>query len=339
LSSDPSGPSEPPRDGSPPPPRPGASTFTIEGRAAPALFVVGWLATIIGAGLTAIAVLSRGGSAAALLLVAGLVLLSIGLVAGAGSQAMERRARATSPYVGPSPFLVFAATVPISLLAVVLLGIPLTLAGVDVDGPLGRLVSVVAQALIYVGLVRLLVVDAGALDWRSMGVRRFDRSALIDLAHGAAYAAPVILVTLPIAAILSLLFAVRPDSPLPPSGELAGTIANLIAGAVVAPIGEELFFRAFATTAWARAYGARRALIQGALFFAAVHILTTTGGGAGQAAALALIAFATRIPVALTLGWIFLRQGSIWASIGLHGAFNGILLILAELAVRNVTPA
>ena len=39
----------------PPPPagpdRPGASTFTIEGRSAPALFVVGWLATLLGLGL------------------------------------------------------------------------------------------------------------------------------------------------------------------------------------------------------------------------------------------------------------------------------------------------
>ena len=32
--------------------------------------------------------------------------------------------------------------------------------------------SVLAQAVIYVGLIRLLVVDTGALSWAAMGVRR-----------------------------------------------------------------------------------------------------------------------------------------------------------------------
>ncbi len=35
------------------------------------------------------------------------------------------------------------------------------------------------------------------------------------------------------------------------------------------------------------------------------------------------------------LGWLFLRRESIWASIGLHAAFNGILLIIGEAALRN----
>ena len=37
---------------------------------------------------------------------------------------------------------------------------------------------------------------------------------------------------------------------------------------------------------------------------------------------MAVVGFATRIPVALALGWLFLRRGSIWASFGLHAAFN-----------------
>ena len=50
---------------------------------------------------------------------------------------------------------------------------------------------------------------------------------------------------------------------------------------------------------------------------------------------LAIVAFATRVPVALVLGWLFLRRNSIWASIGLHATFNGILLLLGELALRS----
>lgn len=332
-------PDAPPPDaqptGAPPAGRPGSSTFTIEGRQAPALFVVGWLATLLGLGTILVAVLSGGAPASPVLLAVGLVLLSIGLIAGAGSQSIERRVRARTVYRGPSPLLVFAGSIPVSLLAVIVLGIPMALVGIAVDGPFGRLASVVAQALVYVALIRLLVVDTGALTWTDMGLRRFDGRAVADLAGGALWALPVIFLTLPIAAILAALFPVQPVSPLPPAGETVGFVLNLIAGAVVAPIGEEILFRGFATTAWARDLGARRALVRGALFFAFVHVLTIGGTGAGEAIGLAIIGFATRVPVALALGWLFLKRGSIWTPIGLHAAFNGILLVLGELAVRS----
>jgi len=82
-----------PADESPRPPRPGAGIFTIEGRAAPGLFVVGWLITILGAGVLAIGFAGQRGVASTLLVLAGLVLLSLGLIAVSGAQAIERRAR------------------------------------------------------------------------------------------------------------------------------------------------------------------------------------------------------------------------------------------------------
>lgn len=315
--------------------RPGAGTFTIEGRSAPGLFVVGWLASLVGLVAILVALLAGGSTAAAILLTVGLGVLSLGLVAGAGAQGIERRTRAVGPYAGPSPFLVFAASVPVSLLAVLILGIPLTIIGLAVDGPVGRLASVAVQALVYVGLIRLLVVDTGALSWAEMGVRRFDRAALGELATGALWAGPVILATWVVAAVLYLVFPVTPVSPLPPAGEATGLVLNLVAGAIIAPVGEELLFRAFATTAWARSLGERRALVRGALFFALVHILNISGASAGEAIGLAVVGFAARIPVAVALGWLFLRRGSVWAPIGLHAAFNAILLIVGELAARN----
>lgn len=335
-SSDPIDPSDssPPTD-RPAPARPGAGTFTIEGRAAPGLFVVGWLATLVGLVAIAVALLAGGSTGAAILLTAGLAVLSIGLIAGAGAQGIERRTRGDGKYPGPSPFLVFAATVPVSLLAVLVLAIPLTIIGVAVDGPIGRLASVAIQALVYVALLRLLVVDTGALSWAEMGLRRFDRQALGELAAGALWAGPVIFATYLVAAVLYLLVPVTPQSPLPPAGDDVGFAINLIAGAVVAPIGEELLFRGFATTAWARTLGERRALVRGAVFFALVHVLTISGASAGEALALAVVGFAARIPVSLALGWLFLRRRNIWASIGLHATFNAILLIISEIAARN----
>lgn len=316
--------------------RPGVSTFTIEGRSAPALFVVGWLATLLGIGLIAVAVLSGDSQAARLLIVVGLVPLSIGLIAGAGSQAVERRARARLPYVGPSPFLVFAASIPVSILILVLVAVPLRVIGMPLDGPLGALVSVSVQALVYVSLIRLLVVDIGALDWRAMGIRALDRAAFVEMAGGALWALPVILVTAVVGQILLSIFPVNPTSPLPPTGTASGFALSFVAGAVVAPLGEEILFRAFATTAWAKGIGARGALIRGALVFAFAHVLTISGASAGEAFGLAVVAFAGRIPVALALGWLFLRRGTIWSSFGLHAAFNGLLLILAEAYSRSV---
>lgn len=312
----------------------GTSTFTIEGRSAPALFVIGWLATLLGAGLVAVAVLSGGGAASVWLLVVGLLGLSIGLISAAGSQGIERRARgsaANAGYAGPSPFLVFAASIPVSLLAVIVVGLPLDATGVALDGAFGALLSVGIQALIYVALIRLLVVDTGALDWRAMGVRALDRLAVVEMFGGALWALPVIVATIPVALILVSITGVTPESPLPPTGEAVGFALSFLAGALVAPFGEEILFRGFATTAWVRGLGRRSGLVRAALVFAFAHVLTVSGSSAGDALGLAVVGFGTRIPIALALGWLFVRKGSIWSAFGLHAAFNAFLLIIAEV--------
>ncbi len=321
-----------------PPARVGTSTFTIEGRAAPGLFVLGWLATIAGFGAIVIAVMSGSGLAGSVLLVGGLIVLSIGLVAGAGGQAIERRARAVQPYTGPSPFLVFLAGIPITGVLLILAGLVFGLFRIDVDGPIGRLASVVVQAFVYIGLIRLLVVDNGALTWKAMGVVRPRLPALGDAGLGALMAIPVIAATVPVAYLVTRFVPVAPESPLPPAGDTPGFIVNLLAGAIVAPISEEIMFRGFATTAWMRGMGRWRGVVRGALFFAVVHVLTISGIDARQALGVALAAFVGRIPVAFALGWLFQRTGTIWASLGLHATFNAILLIIAEVAARSGIP-
>ena len=317
-----------------PPSPPGASTFTIEGRSAPALFVVGWLATLIGLGLIIVAVMSGDTMAGRILLIAGMVPLSMGLIAGAGSQGIERRVRGLLRYRGPSPFLVLAASVPISVLTIVAVSLPLGRLGAPLDGPLGALISVTIQAGIYVGLVSLLVVDTGAMDWRAMGVGRLDRVAVLEIAGGLLWALPIVVATGLLASVLFKVVPVEPVSPLPPTGTEVGFVLSLLAGVIVAPFGEEILFRAFATTAWAQGLGARRGLVRGALVFAFAHVVTVSGSTAGDALQLAFVAFVGRIPIALALGWLFLRRGTVWASFGLHAGFNAVLLVLAEVASR-----
>jgi membrane protease YdiL (CAAX protease family) len=319
-----------------PPSRRGASTFTIEGRSAPALFVIGWLATLVGFGMIAVALLSGDTSAGRILLIVGLLMLAIGLIAAAGSQGVERRVRAVLPYVGPSPFLVFAAVLPVSILAGVLVALPLHALGVPLDGPFGALVAVSVQAIVYVSLVRLLVVDTGALSWRHMGVLALDRTAFGEIAGGALWAIPIIGLTVVVTDILLAIFPVKPVSPLPPTADPLGFALSLLVGVIIAPFGEEILFRAFATTAWVRALGLRRGVIQAALIFAFAHVLTVSGANAGDAFGLAAVGFGSRIPIAIALGWLFVRRRTMWASFGLHAAFNGILLVIAEVASRSI---
>jgi membrane protease YdiL (CAAX protease family) len=317
------------------PDRPGRSTFTIEGRSAPGLFVVGWLAALLGLVAAIVGALSPEGPAGSIVFVAGMILLDLGLIAGAGSQAIERRARATEAYQGPAPILVLLASIVTVYLFAVLVGAPLAAAGLDLPRPAAELLLVGIHALTYVGITRLLVVGTGALSWRDIGFRGPARLAASELAWGAVLSGPVILITAVLSTVLISIFAVVPASPLPPAGNLGGLLLNLVAGAVVAPIGEEVLFRGVATNAWVRSRGPAVGIVRGALLFAAVHVLLISADGFSQAAGMAAVGFLGRLPVALALGWLFVQRGSLWAPIGLHAAFNGVLLITAEAVARG----
>ncbi len=315
---------------------PGGRIFTLEGRAAPGLYLVGWLASIMGGAILLVAAFAGlSGPAALVLVLGGCAVLGIGLVSAAGSQAIERRAHAVPGYEGPSPFLVFGATLPITLLIVIVVFVPASALGLSADSPLGALLSVALTALVYIGLVRLLVVDPGALRWADMGLHRPRSLIADDMAWSAMLALPVILATAVLGAVLVRIVGTAPESPLPASNSNVDLLFNFIAAAVVAPIGEEVFFRGFATTAWMRSLGERSAILRSGLFFAFVHVLTVGGASFGEAFGRAIVAFAGRLPVSFTLGWVYLRRRSLYASIALHGTFNGLLVLLGEIAARS----
>ena len=320
--------SSPPPAEPPPAPivRPGGSIFTIEGRAAPGLFVVGWLATIIGAAFIVPAIGAEGGLSRALLFVAGLGLMTVGLVAGAGSQALERKARGIAGYTGPAPILVFAASLTLTLLLVVVVGNVLVAVGMDPAGPVSALVSVGLTALAYVVLIRLLVVGTGSLSWADMGLTRPSRQTAQELAWGAVVAAPVLFVTGLLALVLVNLLP-TPPAVLPEAGSIVDLAVLLVAAAVIAPISEELLFRGFSLTAWLRSVGPRQALVRSSLLFAGAHIVTITAETAGEGFLVALFAFVVRLPVAVALGWLYLRTRSLYGPIALHAVFNALQIV------------
>jgi membrane protease YdiL (CAAX protease family) len=305
--------------------RPGP--FTVDGRVAPGLYLVGWLGTLVGLGASFAGI--SGGAGPVFLI--GLVILTLGLLAGAGAQALERSRWTDQAYRGPSPWLVFAATISLSLAVQVLIVIIARALGISTTLPLLTTILLAATALVYVAVVRLLVVGTGALTWTEMGLRIPAPRVLTDLAFGAAFALPVLVFTGAVAVALSQVFQ-PPPNPLPEALSPFDLAANLLSAAVIAPIGEELFFRGYATTAWERSAGARSAILRGAFLFAFAHVLTL--GDVWQA----LFAFIVRLPVALMLGWVFLQRRSLPASIGLHAAFNGIQVLLLAAATQAGPP-
>jgi membrane protease YdiL (CAAX protease family) len=307
-----------------------AGVFSLEGRAVPAVYVIGWLGTLLGGGILFVSFAATSSGAATWLFLVGLAFLAVGLVAATGSQAIDRARRPDLAYRGPSPILAFLVVVVLTLLVLIVILAPLSAVGLDPTSPLATTLNLAITTALYVGVIRFLVVGPGSLSWSEMGVVRPTAGAVRDLAAGALLALPVLVVTLALGAILARFLEPSP-SPLPGAVDAAGVVANLLSAAILAPIGEELFFRGFATTAWARAAGPAAAILRGAVFFALAHVVTLVDASFGTGVQRALFSFLALLPVGLALGWLYLGRRSLYAAIGLHAAFNAIQVLLLAL--------
>jgi membrane protease YdiL (CAAX protease family) len=323
------------RSDRPPSGRPGIRTFSLDGRRAPGLYLVGWLASLLGVATIFVVLLAQPSDlAGAVLLGLGTLLLSTGLAAAAGSQAIERQAARALDYRGPSPVIVFGAYVALSLFVELIIFLPLKALGVQAGTAAEALVGLLIINGSAVLMVAVLVVGSGSLSWRELGLpgRQFGRLQLAvllrDLLEGMIVAVPVLFVTVGLNSLLIRLLGSAPPGPLPVALTPADAAINLVSGILIAPFGEELFYRGFATTAWVRGMGVRAGILRAALLFCVAHVLTLSGSPSE-----ALIAFVARLPVAITLGWIFIRRGSLASSFGLHAMFNAIPLILVGLSV------
>jgi membrane protease YdiL (CAAX protease family) len=324
----------------PPEGPPGGRVFTLEGRPVPSLYLLAWLLTVGGLGallFVAQAGPSSGGSFVALVAT---VSLGLGLAAAAGYQLVARADRHPDRYRGPSPLILFGLV----LVASTLLSAGLAVVGLlDIDHPVGFLASLVAVAGTYLVVIWLFVVRGGALRWADMGwpARGMPFRALLrDVGEAMLVMLPVTIGVLVWAGLLAMLLGVTAPETLPDATNGVEALALVLAAAVVAPIGEEAFFRGFALTAWWRDLGPRAALVRSALFFAIVHILNiqVAPDEAGRGLAQALLSFLVILPLGLVLGWLFQRRGIV-ASITGHVTYNGILLVLVAIAAMSgVTP-
>lgn len=258
--------------------------------------------------------------------------LALGLSLAAGYQVVARRDRAPELYRGPSPVLVFGA-----LLAamIVVLGV-LSGAGLVDASPSGIVIGLAVQVAGYLGAVWLFAIRSGALSWPDLDLGRPQRGTRLlgDLLLGAALMLPATLAIGLLTRIVFELLGVPPPQVVPiPVEPLLVALVGL-AVVIVVPLGEEVFFRGFALTAWLRDVGPRSAIVRSAVFFAVFHIINTQASAFDVGARQALGVVLVILPVGLILGVLFVRRG-LAAAIGAHAGYNG-LGYLAQLLVDSL---
>jgi membrane protease YdiL (CAAX protease family) len=335
---DPSGATLGPEGGTPGPGTQRDGVFTLEGRRAPGLYLASWLLSVGGLVLfLLVGPMASEERARYLLIGLGCLSVAVGLAAGAGSQIVERRDRHPDRYHGPAPLLLFFAY----FFALTLVGLLFLSGGIaDREDPVVFLVVGALQGIGYAVLVWLAVVRSGALTWGQMGWPAWQgggRAVLRGIATAVVVIVPTTAILLVAGGLIGSALGVEAPDVLPsPEGPL-GAMATAIAAALVIPVGEELFFRGFALTAWLRDLGPRRALVRSAAFFALVHIANITASSLGEGLAQVVLQTAVILPLGFVLGWLFLRHGMAGA-IGGHVTYNSILLCLVALASNLPRP-
>ena len=319
-------------------PRPGL--LQLAGREAPALYVIGLVATVVGAS----ALLAGIAGAGVGLAILALALMGVGGIALSGASALQRRIDTPAAgWRGPGPLAIFWTTIPWALLAQLVVAALLTAAGAAavLSTPLGTLALAAASNSATVLIIGLVVVGSGAVRWRDLifatpaaspnTLPHPDRRGGIagDLFWGVALALPILSAAGLFAAIVMNGTGVGAPAVLPPTVSPSDVAANALTAGLIAPIGEELLYRGVIAQAWGRQSSARRAILFSAILFAFAHTLTVGGTSVADAASVAAVAFLVRLPLGIALGWLWIRRRSLVATIALHAVYNLAIVALS----------
>ena len=249
--------------------------FSLDGREAPALHLIGIVGSLVGASLS-VAGVAGGGP---LLFMFGVSALTLGLTSAAGASALQRQVDTPmTGWRGPGPVLLFAVTLGWAFVAGALAGALITTIDPTgtIDASLLTLLYVLLSSATSTAAIALLVVGTGAASWRDLfafssipdgsegNLPRPQRTggAFVDIAWGIALLVPSVVTAIVAAGLLTLVTDVSPSAPIPPVNIEPGgapglnfevqLALNLFSAAVVAPIGEELLYRGVIARAWGR---------------------------------------------------------------------------------------
>ena len=182
---------------------------------------------------------------------------------------------------------------------------------------------------LYVGLAELallvpiwwLAVRKHGAGWDTLGFRRFDAGTL---GIGCGLMLVSLLINATYSAFLAV-FGLRAQVDLVPIfAELTSPWWLLLAGIVVAPIVEELFFRGFVYAGLAQRYSWRKAALISSALFALIHLQP--------------LAFVPIFVLGYIFAYLYQRSGSIWPAVLMHVTTNALGLGAAYLLSKITLP-
>jgi uncharacterized protein len=175
---------------------------------------------------------------------------------------------------------------------------------------------IVAQNLAFAAVVLARVLLLARLSPRWLGISAPAPAALLGLGLAAGLA--FLLVNLLLSWFFSAIGVIQNQAaqyPLQP-GDWTGQLLIALAGTLLAPVGEELFFRGYVYGALRERFGVVASCVGSAALFAAAHLLSATQG----LAALIVPVFV----LGVLLAWLRERSASLLPSIIVHMLNNGV---------------
>jgi len=255
--------------------------------------------------------------APALLLLAGVLLLIIGLVMNVVRALIVRAPLPPSRYRGPSIFVLL-------LLAVVIATIVAIPAVAGSEATLG--LSLLLLTSTQIGLLAvtggLVVIPRTLEGLRLLPPAHLGRSLLLGLGMSVPAWIGATLLSAIVTVLLTAFGFKEVPGPAEQVVQQGDPTVVLVAFLVVAPIAEELFFRGVVYNAWEREWGPRVALFGSAALFAAIHT--------------SLFALAPIFALGIALALVYRWTRSLPASMALHAGFNTISVVIAFLVRLNI---
>jgi membrane protease YdiL (CAAX protease family) len=185
------------------------------------------------------------------------------------------------------------------------------------------------ETVALVGSVYFLGIRRRGLDWASAGLRAISNNWLVVALLAGLVAIPLTgLIAAGVQTILGIP-EVNPQLPfLAPGNSFSwfGAISMLLLAGILAPFGEELFFRAVIYR-WLRdQWGIWPAILASSLVFGIVHVDPAVGAAAAV--------------LGVILAWIYERSDSLWAPVLIHVLNNAVKIVVlyAALATGGLSP-
>jgi uncharacterized protein len=177
------------------------------------------------------------------------------------------------------------------------------------------LLSVVSEGVLALGTLFLarIMLEEGS---RALGFR--GRPAPAQLATGFGVGLLLFVASTAVGAVMTKIFGPHPQPQAMALLKHHGIVDFLLdftAVAMVAPIGEEVFFRGFIFTGLAQRMGPYLAMVISAFLFGAAHLEKWV--------------FLPLFVVGVGLAWLYYRTRNLWVNIIAHGTVNAVSLVLA----------